>query len=170
MSSPRYLDRTVPAWVRVLLSALVLGAALYAVLLVGGAEAVGLPVDPASWWPIGVLAMGAGFACVVRATSLRRERLVWSLLGVGMLSWGAGFVAYDALYANAGAPYPSVADALWVPFYALLLGALAVLMRAERERAQQAAHRRGHGPLQVTTRRHGRLRANRPPSANLEFR
>jgi signal transduction histidine kinase len=139
MSSPRYLDRTVPAWVRVLLSALVLGAALYAVLLVGGAEAVGLPVDPASWWPIGVLAMGAGLACVVRAASLRRERLVWSLLGVGMLSWGAGFVAYDVLYESGGAPYPSVADALWIPFYALLLGALAVLMRAERPHISKTA-------------------------------
>jgi signal transduction histidine kinase len=139
MSSPRYLHRTVPAWVRVLLSALVLGAALYAVLLVGGAEAVGLPVDPASWWAVGALAIGAGLACVARAAALRSERLVWSLLGAATLSWGAGFIAYSALSENANAPYPSVADALWIPFYGLLLGALAALMRAERPHISKTA-------------------------------
>ena len=139
MSSPRYLDRSVPAWVRVLLAALVLGASLYAVLLVGGGEAVGMPVEPAFWWPIGVLAIGAGLACVTRAVTLRRERLVWSLLGAGTLSWGSGFVAYDLLYADAGAPYPSVADALWIPFYVLLLAAVAMLMRAERPHISKTA-------------------------------
>jgi signal transduction histidine kinase len=140
MSSARYLHRTVPAWMRVLLYALALCAALYAVLLVGGAEAVGLPVDPASWWPIGALAIGAGLACVARAALMRHERLVWSLLGAGTLGWGAGFIAHAALYENASAPpYPSVADALWIPYYVLLLGALAALVRAERPHISKTA-------------------------------
>jgi signal transduction histidine kinase len=133
MASTPYLHRSVPAWVRVLLVALVLCAALYAVLLVGGAEAVGLPVDPDSWWPIGGLAVAAGLACGVRAATTNRERLVWSLLGAGMASWGAGFIAWAALYENdAAPPYPSVADALWIPFFVLLPAALAALIRAER--------------------------------------
>ena len=60
MSSPRYVDRAAPSWVRALLTALFACASVYAVLLVGGAELLGLPVDPNSWWPIGVLNIAAG--------------------------------------------------------------------------------------------------------------
>jgi two-component system cell cycle sensor histidine kinase/response regulator CckA len=133
MVSARYLDRSVPAWVRALLAALALCAALYAVLLVGGGEAVGLPLDPDSWGPIGVLALASAFACGVRAATRRCERLVWSLLAAGMLCSGAGFIAWAALFENdAAPPYPSLADACWIPYFVLLLAALAALVRAER--------------------------------------
>ena len=134
MASARYLHRSAPAWVRVLLYALTLCAALYALLLVGGAERGRAARGP------GLLVAdrgprdrrrGRSAACAPRGT--RRERLAWSLLGIGTISWGAGFVASAALYGNEPATsYPSVADALWIPFYVLLLGALAALMRAER--------------------------------------
>jgi signal transduction histidine kinase len=140
MASRRYLHRSVPAWVRALLAALALCAALYALLLVGGADAVGLQFDPVSWWPIGALAIVAALLCLARAAHFRAERLVWSVLGLATLIWGGGFVAWAALYENdPSPPYPSVSDALWLPFYVLLLGALAVLMRAERPHISKTA-------------------------------
>src|SRR5215210_4670002 len=135
MSSPRYLHRAAPGWVRALLAALFGCAALYAVLLAGGAELLGLPVDPDSWWPIGVVNVAAGCSCLARAMYRRRERIAWALLGVGITSSGAGFLLWAALYEQqASPPYPSLADALWLPYYPLLLGAIVALLKAERSR------------------------------------
>ena len=140
MTPRRYLNRSAPAGLRGLLCALALSAALYAVLLVGGGEVAGLAFDPVSWWPIGVLATGAGLACVIRAATVRDERLIWSMLGLGTLSWGAGFLLWATLYETDPAPpYPSWSDALWIPFFPLLLGSLAALMRAERPNISKTA-------------------------------
>jgi hypothetical protein len=55
-------------------------------------------------------------------------------------SWAAGFIVWAALYEHeASPPYPSLADALWIPFYLLMLGALASLMHAERPRIPPTA-------------------------------
>ena len=135
MSSPRYVDRAAPAWVRALLAALLTCAALYAVLLAGGAELVGLSFSPGSWWPIGVLNVAAGCSCIARALHRRRERVAWWLFGLGMTSSGAGFLLWAVLYEQqASPPYPSLADALWLPYYLLLLGAIVALLKAERPR------------------------------------
>jgi signal transduction histidine kinase len=133
MPSPRYLDRATPVWMRSLLVALALSAAVYALLLVGAAEAVGIPVDPHSWGPIGVLAVTAGIACTARAVRQRRERLAWMLLGIAMTSSGSGYLVWALVYEHQAAPpYPSVADALWIPYFLLLLAALGTLMKSER--------------------------------------
>jgi diguanylate cyclase len=93
----------------------------------------GLGLDPHSWWPLGVLALAAGLACGLRAALTRSERIVWGLLALGMTSSGAGWITWAALYEHqASPPYPSVADALWVPYFVLLPGALAALVRSER--------------------------------------
>ena len=140
MAPARYLDRPAPAWIRALLAALTLGAALYAVLLVGGANVVGLPVDPDSWWPIGALALVSAFACATRALVRRRERLVWTLVALGMASSGAGYIVWAALYEHRAAPpYPSLADALWIPYFVLLLAALAALVKSERPQSPGTA-------------------------------
>jgi two-component system cell cycle sensor histidine kinase/response regulator CckA len=132
MASVRYLDRSVPLRVRALLGALTMAAGAYAVLLVGGGARIGL-WDPRSWWPIGALALGAAVVCAARAATHRSERHVWILLGAGLLSWGVGFTSWAVLYeGDPLAPYPSVADACWIPFYVLLLAGLAALIRAER--------------------------------------
>jgi len=140
MPSARYLDRAAPSWVRALLAVLVVCAAGYAVLLVGAAEAVGIDADPQSWSPVGVLAVAAGVACLARAVLRRRERVVWALAGIATTVWGAGFIAWAVLYSDdPSPPYPSVADALWIPFYVLLLTALVALVRSERPRMPRSA-------------------------------
>jgi signal transduction histidine kinase len=138
MSSVRYLNRRAPGWVRVLLAGLALCGAGYAVLLVGGGTWLGL--DPDSWWPVGALGVGAALACTARAARGRRERDAWTLLAAAMASWAAGFIVWAALYEHQAAPpYPSIADALWIPFYLLMLGALASLVHAERPRVPPTA-------------------------------
>jgi len=133
MSSPRYVDRAAPSWVRGLLTVLFICAAVYAVLLADGAKLLGLPLDPGSWWPIGVLNLSAGCLCIARAAYRRRERLAWTLLGVGMVSSGAGFILWAAVYeGQAAPPYPSLADALWLPYPVLLFSAIVALLKAER--------------------------------------
>jgi signal transduction histidine kinase len=140
MASPRYVDRAAPRWVRALLAALMICAALYAVLLAGGAELLGLPIEPHSWWPIGVLNITAGCSCIARALYRRRERLAWALLGVGITCSGAGFILWVALYEHqASPPYPSLADALWLPYYPLLLCAIVALLKSERPRIPATA-------------------------------
>jgi peptidoglycan/LPS O-acetylase OafA/YrhL len=73
MPVARYLDARVPAWIRALLGTLALGAALYALLLVGAARAVGVPLDPRSWWPLGALALIAALVWLAARTRRRRE-------------------------------------------------------------------------------------------------
>ena len=129
MSSVRYLNRRAPGWVRALLVGLALCGAGYAVLLVGGGTWLGL--DPDSWWPVGALGVGAALACMARATRGRRERDAWTLLAAAMASWAAGFIVWAALYEHqATPPYRSIADALWIPFYLLMLGARASLVHS----------------------------------------
>jgi len=133
MPSHRYLDRAVPSWVRALLAALTFSAAVYAVLLVGGAGAVGLPVDPDSWAPLGAFALVSSAVCVTRALRSRRERFAWTLLGIGMTSSGCGYIVWALFYEHQAAPpYPSVSDALWIPYFLMLLAALGALMKSER--------------------------------------
>ncbi|MEA2409369.1 MAG: two-component system, cell cycle sensor histidine kinase and response regulator CckA [Thermoleophilaceae bacterium] len=125
--------RSAPAWMRRLLAVQALCAALYALLLTGAPQAVGVPLEPNSWWPIGVIAIVSALACGGRAAARRQERGIWWLLAAGLGSWSTGFIVWAALYENdANPPYPSVADALWFPFMVLLLVALAAVVRAER--------------------------------------
>jgi signal transduction histidine kinase len=137
MASPRYLDRAAPASVRALLAALLVCAVLYALLLVGAGDALGVGLNAGSWWPIGALNVAAGCSCLVRAVHMPRERIPWALLGAGMLSAGAAFVLWAAVYEHQAAPpYPSVADALWMPYYLLLLVAISALIKSERPHIQ----------------------------------
>ncbi|HKP21400.1 MAG TPA: ATP-binding protein [Thermoleophilaceae bacterium] len=135
MSSPRYVDRATPTWVRAMLAVQLCCGALYGVLVVGGAEALGLPLDPTSWWPIGVLNLVAAVSCIARALHGGRERLPWGLLGLGIASSGLAFILWAAVYEQqASPPYPSLADALWLPYYLFLLAAIAALIKSERPR------------------------------------
>jgi diguanylate cyclase (GGDEF)-like protein len=116
---------------------------LLAVLLLGGTALVaahdwlGLGTGVSLAFREGIydaVVIGAGLACLVRASAYRRERSAWLLIGAAILAWGAGEV-YWSLYieGNPSAPYPSPADAAYIAFYPLAYAGLAMLVRARAE-------------------------------------
>jgi diguanylate cyclase (GGDEF)-like protein len=111
-----------------------------AILLLGGTLLVALHY----WLGIGdslnfeigsvvydAVVLGAGVACLVRASAFGRERRAWNLIGVAILVWGAAEV-YWAVFieGNPDAPYPSPADIGYLLFYPLAYTGLALLVRA----------------------------------------
>ena len=76
-----------------------------------------------------------GALCFARALTSARERVAWSLLGVGLAAWAAGDAYYVAALADMlDPPLPSFADALWLSLYPACYVALVLLVR-ERVRS-----------------------------------
>ncbi|HMJ72128.1 MAG TPA: GGDEF domain-containing protein [Solirubrobacterales bacterium] len=111
-----------------------------AILLLGGTLLVALHY----WLGIGdslhsaigsvvydAVVLGAGVACLVRASAFGPERRAWILIGIAILFWGAAEV-YWAIFieGNASAPYPSPADVGYLLFYPFVYAGLALLVRA----------------------------------------
>jgi two-component system, cell cycle response regulator len=111
-----------------------------AILLLGGTLLVALHY----WFGVGgelhvaigsvvysAVVLGAGVACLVRASAFGPERWAWILLGAAILAWGAAEVYWAALIdGNPDAPYPSPADVGYLLFYPLAYAGLAMLVRA----------------------------------------
>jgi diguanylate cyclase (GGDEF)-like protein len=75
--------------------------------------------------------LGAGIACLIRASDYRRERSAWLLIGLSLFAWGAGEVYWTAaIENNPSAPYPSPADIGYLLFYPLAYAGLVMLVRA----------------------------------------
>lgn len=82
---------------------------------------------------VGVV-LGAGLACMARASAFGRERRAWQLIGAAILAWGAAEVYWSiSIDGNAGAPYPSPADVGYLLFYPLAIAGLALLVRARAQ-------------------------------------
>jgi diguanylate cyclase (GGDEF)-like protein len=78
--------------------------------------------------------IGAGVACLIRASSSGREGAAWTLFGLAVLCWGAAEVYWTvAIEGNSGAPYPSPADIGYLAFYPLAYAGLAVLVHARAD-------------------------------------
>src|SRR5690349_9847862 len=78
--------------------------------------------------------LGAGVACLIRASDYARERPAWILIGVAILCWGAGEVYWTAaIEGNPAAPYPSPADVGYLLFYPFAYAGLAMLVRARAD-------------------------------------
>jgi diguanylate cyclase (GGDEF)-like protein len=111
-----------------------------AILLLGGTAAVAIH----DWLGVGAglhaviaeplydaVVLGAGLACLIRASDYRRERTAWLLIGAAIILWGAAEVYWTvAIEGNASAPYPSPADIGYLAFYPLAYAGLAMLVRA----------------------------------------
>ena len=77
------------------------------------------------------IVLGAGVACLVRASDYPREKAAWLWIGAAILSWGAAEVYWTIfIEGNASAPYPSPADIGYLAFYPLAYIGLAMLVRA----------------------------------------
>lgn len=78
--------------------------------------------------------LGAGLACLARASSFGRERQAWVLIGLAILAWGGAEIYWSVFIdGNANAPYPSPADAGYLIFYPLAYAGLALLVRARAQ-------------------------------------
>jgi diguanylate cyclase (GGDEF)-like protein len=83
-----------------------------------------------------LLFAGAGF-CLWRAVAIREERLQWLIVGFAIVSWTAADIVWTAVYASdQNAPYPSIADALWLTWYPASLVALVLLVRSRLRNAR----------------------------------
>ncbi len=77
-----------------------------------------------------LLFAGAGF-CLWRGVAVREERLPWLVVGFAIVSWSAADIVWTVVYAgDPNAPYPSIADALWLTWYPASLLALVLLVRS----------------------------------------
>ncbi|HET6998512.1 MAG TPA: GGDEF domain-containing protein [Solirubrobacterales bacterium] len=113
---------------------------LLAVLLLGGTALVamhdwlglGAGLDLAFGGPLyDAVVLGAGVACLVRASDYRPEHTAWILLGVAILCWGVAEVYWSvAIEGNPDAPYPSLADIGYLAFYPFAYAGLGMLVRA----------------------------------------
>lgn len=75
--------------------------------------------------------LGAGIACLIRASDYPRERNAWLLIGLAIIAWGAAEIYWTAfIEGNENAPYPSPADVGYLAFYPLAYAGLAQLVRA----------------------------------------
>jgi two-component system, cell cycle response regulator len=78
----------------------------------------------------GLLLAGAGF-CFWRAVAFREERAAWLVMGVGIATWTAADVVWTVAYADdPNAPYPSIADGLWLMYYPAACITLLLLARS----------------------------------------
>jgi diguanylate cyclase (GGDEF)-like protein len=82
-------------------------------------------------WIYNALMLTSAAGCLLRAALVRRERLAWALLGVGLLLFAGGDIYFAAVLAEqATVPIPSPADGGYLAFYPLAYAALIVLLRA----------------------------------------
>jgi len=82
-------------------------------------------------WIYCALMLTSAAGCLLRATLIRRERVAWALLGVGLLLYSGGEIYYAAVLAGkASVPIPSPADGGYLAFYPLAYAALIALLRA----------------------------------------
>jgi two-component system cell cycle response regulator len=115
---------------RYMLTALLLGGTTVVALHDWLGVGAGLDIDIGEPLYDAVI-LGAGIACLVRASDYRREYAAWVLLGLAILCWGAAEVYWTAfIEGNPSAPYPSPADVAYLAFYPLAYAGLAMLVRA----------------------------------------
>ncbi len=82
----------------------------------------------ASTWVYDTLEVLAVVAVVARAVLVRTERLVWSLLAVGIGFWTLGDLSWNVIYGG-NPPFPSLADVFYLGFYPPTYLALVLLVR-----------------------------------------
>jgi len=102
-------------------------------LVLWQAHALGLtwiPVGPVTWMHLVVMAVGAGL-CLARAASQPRERLAWTLIGLGLTAWIAGETYFTlVLWDDASPPVPSPADAGYLLLPPLMFTGIVLLLRS----------------------------------------
>ena len=96
-------------------------------------------IGDAFFYPVGIAASATAFRASRRCRSQPRLRSAWRLLAVASTFYLGGDIAQTIYELQGSLPFPSVADALYLSFYPLML---AGLLRVPHRRRDRAAHRR----------------------------
>ena len=118
-----------PVWASALL------AAMAVLMVIYGIDVLFHPLPPAVSDLLQKFASAFGFfgaaaLCVMKGRRCPGERSAWRLMALAMVLWGLGAVAFAAyVWGVEDAPYPSIADGLWIAFYVPAFGALLLLRR-----------------------------------------
>src|SRR5215217_2167682 len=118
-------------------SLMVVFAAYVAVSLGFGDSAL---LDAFSTWVYIALVLGAAAMLALRGFTGEARRAPWLALAAGAALWAAGEIVYELAYSQAPevAPYPSVADALWLGAYVAAGAGIVLVLRARLRRAFHA--------------------------------
>ena len=94
-------------------------------------------LDAFSTWVYIALVLGAAALLALRAFTGEGERAPWLALAASAALWAAGELVYEIAYSEAPelAPYPSVADALWLGAYVAAGAGIVLVLRARLRRA-----------------------------------
>jgi two-component system cell cycle response regulator len=115
-------------------SLMVVFTAYVAVALgLGGADLL----DAFSTWVYIALVLGAAALLALRAFTGEERQAPWLALAASATLWAAGELLYEIAYSEAPdqAPYPSVADALWLGAYVAAGAGIVLVLRARLRRA-----------------------------------
>ena len=92
-----------------------------------------------TWVYVGLMVMAAA-SCLWRAAAVRAERVAWTVMGAGLLSWTFGELCWTlALNDYDVVPVPSIADAGYLLYYPAAFVTLVLLFR-ERVREFRSSH------------------------------
>jgi two-component system, cell cycle response regulator len=126
--------KVTPLTARAWLALLLLGTAVQVVVILGPwpQETVDTPVMQAIYDSV---LLGAAVLVGIRVVARPRERLAWALIAVGLALYAGGNWYWSLALADLEeAPYPSVADGLWLGFYPLAYVAIVLLARSRMPR------------------------------------
>ena len=116
--------------VLLLLGVIAVGVLLHALHSITGLGGSGLDGFFDDYLYNAVLAAAAA-ACVLRGAAVETGRLAWFAFGAGLGLWAAGDLYWSfEISTSADAPYPSIADALFLAGYPALYAGVALLVKA----------------------------------------
>ncbi len=82
-------------------------------------------------WVYDAIVIGAAISCLTRAWFVRKNRVVWLVLGIGLAFDASGEVYYSLAFGESGTPpIPSLADLLYLLYYPAAYIALGLLIRS----------------------------------------
>jgi two-component system cell cycle response regulator len=91
-------------------------------------------------WLYNAIVVGAAVSCLARSALVRRERLAWLLLGIGLTFNAAGEIYYSFAWGlNGNPPIPSFADLLYLLYYPFAYAGLVLLVRYRAARLSASA-------------------------------
>jgi two-component system, cell cycle response regulator len=110
-----------------------LGVLAYAAHVAFGLASPGLDDFFQDWVYCGV-SVCAGLMCFVRGIAVRRERMAWLVMGVGLFAWAGGDITWTVLLADdPSPPYPSISDFLYLVFYPASYASLLLVARSRTD-------------------------------------